>query len=107
MTARAPKRQSRPSEPGTTTANTDLTLVAERLFSGPKRRIGKRELMKRLAEENSELKSMVAHLHQQIAAIDAENAILSESLSFFRTQMGSSAGSNDSAPQVLVASESA
>jgi hypothetical protein len=63
--------------------------------------------MKRLAEENSDLKSMIADLHQQITAIDAENAILSESLSFFRTQIGSSAGADDSVPQVLVASGSA
>jgi hypothetical protein len=41
-------------------------------------------MMKCLAAENSDLRSVIADLHQQIAAIDAENAIISESLSFFR-----------------------
>jgi hypothetical protein len=49
-----------------------------------RRRVGKREMMKRLAAENFDLRSVIADLHQQIAAVDAENAIISESLSFFQ-----------------------
>jgi hypothetical protein len=53
-----------------------------------RRRVGKRVLMMQLSEENSSLKSAIADLHQQLAAIDAENTILSESISFFQAQIG-------------------
>jgi hypothetical protein len=74
-----PGSPSRAIDPSTqSTANSRL---------GRKRRLGKRETMKRLAQENTDLKSTIANLHQQIAAIDAENAIISESLSFFQSQI--------------------
>jgi hypothetical protein len=63
--------------------------------------------MQRLAQENSDLRSVIADLHQQIAAIDAENAIITESLSFFRRQIGSVAPPPDSAITALVTPETA
>jgi hypothetical protein len=60
-------------------------------------------MMKQLFEENVDLGSVIADLHQQIAAIDAENEILKESLSFFQAQIGNSPPAVEIARGSLVA----
>jgi hypothetical protein len=42
--------------------------------------------MKKLARENLALRSAIAELCQQIAGIDAENAVIERSLVFFQSQ---------------------
>jgi hypothetical protein len=43
--------------------------------------------MRRLAEENTELRRMIAALNQQIATVDTENTVLSSQLAFFTEQI--------------------
>jgi hypothetical protein len=63
--------------------------------------MGKREIMKRLAEENSELQNAIAFLNRQILAVETENAVLSEQLSFFVVQsQGSPQAGGQSDPSV-------
>jgi hypothetical protein len=69
--------------------------------SAPKRRrhrIGKRELLKNLREENFELHAGIAALNQQILVIERENAVLSAQLAFFLAQCPGSTA-NPTAPR--------
>jgi hypothetical protein len=52
-----------------------------------KPRVGKREVMRRLAEENMELRRMIAALNQQISTVETENTVLSSQLAFFTEQI--------------------
>ena len=48
-----------------------------------KKRIGKRETLRKLREENDLLKSLTSKLEQDITAIEAQNALLKTQVGFF------------------------
>ena len=48
-----------------------------------KKKLGKREVLRLLNEENNQLKRLIGELHQQIAAIEAQNAMIGKEISFF------------------------
>jgi hypothetical protein len=54
---------------------------------GPKKRIGKREAMKKLIEENNELKALIGKMQQQIAAVEAQNQTMEKEITFFHKQI--------------------
>lgn len=55
--------------------------------SGPQAREGKRAVLRRLEEDNKELRRHISELSQQIAATEAENRIIEQSLQFFQQQL--------------------
>ena len=55
--------------------------------TNPRKRVGKREMLKRLNDENEELKSSIGKMQQQIAAVEAQNEILGKELLFFHQQI--------------------
>lgn len=57
------------------------------LMKTKRKRIGKRETLRRLHEENFGLKNLIAQMQQQISAIEAQNDMLGEQLTFFRMQI--------------------
>jgi predicted RNase H-like nuclease (RuvC/YqgF family) len=52
-----------------------------------KQKIGKREVLRRLSQENTELKRTITSLNQQISIVEAENTVLANQLAFFTEQM--------------------
>jgi hypothetical protein len=68
-----------------------------------KPRVGKREAMRLLAEENTELRRMITILNQQISTVETENAVLGIQLEFFNDQINAHGpgrrGVNDASPQ--------
>ena len=53
----------------------------------PKKRIGKREQLKNLKQENNELKSLIGKMQQQIASIEAQNSLIEKEIVFFHKQI--------------------
>ena len=53
----------------------------------PKKRIGKREAMKKLVDENNELKALIGKMQQQIAAVEAQNLTMEKEIIFFHKQI--------------------
>jgi hypothetical protein len=53
-----------------------------------KKRAAKEAWLRRLMYENSELKRLLGEMRQQIAAVDAENLVLSKGISFFNEIIG-------------------
>jgi hypothetical protein len=45
-------------------------------------------LLRRLGDENSELKRLIGELGQRIAAAEAENLVLSSSIAYFEETIG-------------------
>jgi hypothetical protein len=54
---------------------------------GPVLREGKKAVLRRLSSENSDLKRSIARINEHIAATEAENRVLEQSIQFFNAQL--------------------
>jgi hypothetical protein len=52
-----------------------------------KPRVGKRDVMRRLLEENTDLRRMITILNQKISTVETENAVIGLQLAFFTDQI--------------------
>lgn len=52
-----------------------------------KKRVGKREQLKRLKEENTQWLDLIGKLQQQLAAVEAQNSMMVKELKFFHQQI--------------------
>lgn len=62
-----------------------------------KKKVSRKEYIKSLKEENTEIKKMIAKIQQDITAVEAQNRILLQQLQFFQNNYSifHSTGSND------------
>ena len=81
----------------------DVDLQNTRTFT--RKKLGKRKFIRKLVEENKQLKEIIAQIIQNITAVETQNQALTKQLSFFQNADSSFVNSNNKQHETCINNE--